>query len=468
MIEMNYSENNIYNYNDTYNYNELNQIQKNAIQIFVNNPVDETLQTILNTIDDEGNVDDFIKFVLLPELFEYNDLRGFKIILEKYKINPLAAGIREMDADGEDWWWNVRNLFDLACDKGDENTFNYLLDVLEKLNINIWQYYTPGHGIEVGDGYISECNDYLQNRRKEELKKLKLLTSKLPGNLVTRELAEYTSLWLSQNEKNDILGIMRPPPPPKQSPPRPPPEDEYYAELREPFLTKIRLPNTSEKLQTGKKQVIRKMEISVRYDENHPHNPDYEAGIILNSDNILTRKVDTVNRIVYKNDTSILFGIETEMVQIYKYNNRLYYRNLFGVTFVFPQYLELDDVWKMIQPHLIMTSHNNKIIGGKEYDSYYLKVNGFNDYRFTVFDVQPVLNYITAEEGLKNSRLPRNVVRYISMGDPTKESSITKKGIKRYENIQTRKYNSKLRRNKQAENQRKKAKEKQKYTRKRK
>ncbi len=478
----NYPNYNYPNYNNNNNYNsELTEEQTNAIKEFVNNPTDETWNAI------PGNSpfdDEFLKFVIIPELYEYDDLRGFKFVLEKYQISPFEAGTREMDSDGEDWWWDITNLFDLACNNNDEETFIYLLHLLEKQGFNIWQYYSPGRGVEIGDGYISECNGYLEKLRKEELKKLKLLTSKLPRNLVTYELSEYTPLRLSQNEKNDIMGIVRPPPPPKQAPPRAPPEEEYYAELREPFLNKIQLHKEYVRVPPLKKQVIKKFSIYVRYDEIDVRRPDYEVVIGLTLDKSPWGSADTVNRIVYKNETSILIGLPSglETVEIYKYNNRLYYRNLFGETFVFPLFVELEDLWKNIQPHLDTETRTDISIHGKPYTKYYLKVFGMepeNDYRATIFDIQPVLNYITAEEAFKTSKMPRNIVRYVTTGEPGSQSALVVKGMNKYHNILTRKYTSKQRRLKHAAEQRRKAKEaqviakvkayeKKKYTRKRK
>jgi hypothetical protein len=477
----NYTNNNYPNYNNN-NYNsELTEEQTNAIEEFVNNPTDETWNAI------PGNSpfdDEFLKFVIIPELYEYDDLRGFKFVLEKYQISPFEAGTREMDSDGEDWWWDITNLFDLACNNNDEETFIYLLHLLEKQGFNIWQYYSPGRGVEIGDGYISECNGYLEKLRKEELKKLKLLTSKLPRNLVTYELSEYTPLRLSQNEKNNIMGIVRPPPPPKQAPPRAPPEEEYYAELREPFLHRIQVNNANKKLQPRKKRIIHKLEIYISYDEDHPR-PDYEASVSVTLHGTPSYGDSSrVNRIVYKNDRSILIGLDFEFVQIYEFNGRLYYRGAysFSETYVFPRFVSLDDIWKAIQPYLNMESRTSVTMVGSQYDKYYIKVFGqeFSDnYTITVFDIQPVLNYITAEEAFKTSKMPRNIVRYVTTGEPGSQSALIVKGMSKYHNILTRKYTSKQRRLKHAQEQRKKAKEaqiiakvkayeKKKYTRKRK
>ncbi len=476
------------NYPNNYgnNNSELSRAQKEAIGRFVENPTEETWQAVTEI---EPYDDEILRFAILPELIQYDDTRGFKYVMERLVIDPLDAGEREADFDGEDFDWDLTNLFDLACQYNDEETFNYLLDLLESRGINIWLHHHPGYGIEIGDGYISECHGYLKNRRDDELKKLKLLTAKMPALVVAYEVAEFTPLQLTQDEKDELLWMYRlppspiPPPPPRQAPPIPPPEEEYYAELREPFLHRIQVNNTNIK-QHKKKRIIRKLDIYISYNEDHPR-PDYEASVSVTLNGTPSYGDSSrVNRIVYKNDRSILIGLDNELVQIYEYNDRLYYRGAysFSETYVFPRFVSLEDIWNAIQPHLDMKSHTVITKWSGQYDKYYIKVFGTeysNNYTITVFDMQPVLNYITADEAFKPSKIHKNIIRYVTIGEPGSESALVRKGINKYHNILTRKYTSKQRRLKHAQEQRKKAKEaqiiakvkayeKKKYTRKRK
>jgi hypothetical protein len=143
----------------------------------------------------------------------------------------------------------------------------------------------------------------------------------------------------------------------------------------------------------------------------------------------------------------------------------------------------LEDIWIAIQAHLDMESKKTASMLGSTYDKYYFKVfgNEFEDrYQFTVFDLKPVMNYITASEGLKHVKMHPNTIYHTVIGGPNKNVPlVTLKGINRYRNITRRKYTSKQKRLEQAKEQRKKAKEaqiiakvkayeKKKYTRRRK
>lgn len=471
--------------NNGQNNSLLSPAQQQALRVFVANPTEETWRTVIGSEAPDG---EFVRFVILPELIEYNDMRGFRFVMERYEIDPLNAGTKEADGDGENMWWELsQNLFDLVCKYNDEETFNYLLDLLDNQGLNIWQFYEPGDGIDVGDSYISECNGYLKNRRHRELQKLKLLTDKIPGDLVAFEIAKYTPLELTRNEANYITGFNQPPRSPTVVPPMPPSDEEYYAELREPFLNQIQVNSRNITTHLRNKRIIKKLDIHISYAEDHSH-PDYEAYITVVLEGMPSYGGGArVNRIVFKNQNNILIGLNNEYATIYQYQGRVYYKkpyNRYGSneTYKFPRYVTLEDLWKAIEPHLVIESKTVVEMLGSMYDRYYLKVRGLelNDsYTFTVFDLQPVMNYIRAEEAFKNTSIPRNLVGLTIHGEPESVPFTTRKGIQRYHNQVRKRTTSKLRRTKHAEEQRKKAKEaqiiakikaqeKKKYTRRRK